>query len=78
MTERINENGVREVFCEADGKWYEDTVFENGQRYLLDERPDRFQYYPVDDTTDRDTFMRDLIEQEATDLMQMKEEAWNG
>lgn len=78
MTERINENGIREVLCKEDGKWYADTIYENGQRYLLDERPDRFHYYPVDDTTDRNIFMRELIEQEAADLFQMKGEMRNG
>lgn len=78
MSERVNENGIREVLCREDGKWYADTIYENGQRYLLDERPDRFQYYPVDDAIDRDAFMRDLVEQEAADLMQMQEEIRNG
>lgn len=62
---RINENGIREVLCEADGKWYEDTVFENGQRFFLDERPDRFQYYPVDDDETHESFMQSLIEEES-------------
>lgn len=65
--ERINENGIREVYCEADQKWYPDTLYENGERYFLDERPDRFQYYPVDDDEDRTTFMRRLSEEEAAE-----------
>lgn len=63
--ERINENGIREVFCEADGRWYEDTVFENGQCFYLDERPDRFQYYPVNEHESRESFKQSLIEEEA-------------
>ena len=55
--ERINDDGIREVFCEADQKCY-----------FLDERPDRFQYYPVDDDEDRADFMRRLIEEEAAEL----------
>ncbi len=66
--ERINDDGIREVFCEADQKWYPDTIHENGERYFLDERPDRFQYYPVDDDEDREAFMRRLIEEEAIEL----------
>ena len=66
--ERINENGIRELFCEADGKWYPDTVHENGRIYILDERPDRFQYYEMSRSESREEVMQNVIASEEMDL----------
>lgn len=65
--DRINANGVREVYCEADQKWYADTILDNGERYFLDERPDRFQYYPVDEDEDHESFMQRLLNEESAE-----------
>lgn len=67
MNERINENGIREVFCEADGKWYPDTLHENGITYFLDERPDRFHYYPIIADETREEVMAYIIASEEAD-----------
>lgn len=67
MEERIV-NGVREVFCEEDKKWYPDTIHENGDTYILDERPDRFQYYPMAHGESREDVMRAVLDAESIDM----------
>lgn len=68
MKERMNANGIREVLCEADGKWYPDTIHEDGKTYILDKRPDRFQYYPMEKGQSREEVMQFVIASEEADL----------
>ena len=67
MEERVV-NGVREVFCEEDKKWYPDTIHDNGETYILDERPDRFQYYPMMAGETREDVMQAVLEAESIDM----------
>lgn len=68
MDERINENGIREVLCKEDEKWYPDTIHEDGKTYILDERPDRFQYYEMSQGESRESVMQNVIASEEADL----------